>query len=652
MIKLNILRAPLCAAARLLYTGAEAQWPQRLDFAGLNDEASATAVDRWGNVYVAGTISTTTEKKDFYVASYTASGVMRPNWPRRYFGPGGGDDIATSVHVDPASGNVYVGGTSYSATSGFDFCVIAYNSNGQTIWPNSGGGPGYAYHNGALRTTSTLDEGAGSAAGQTGTAFVVQVSMAVREDLSAENRFIAMTGIIAKVNVSGDAHSWRTVVFEPGSASPYNPVLKFGWPVDHKEMRWPDVPEIPQAVAIYTDNSVYVTGSTTVGDHVSHFTTVRYKPSGSLNLTPEYWIHQWDNGNDKFSSGMDIALDKVGDAYATGTVSPNGLNYGTIAIRKDADANGLPQVKWEDIWDNAFGEDIARSISLTFEVENGAVVPYVYVTGSSVHDTTTDVATIRYRGDSLQRVWANVYTPNSGVDVGLDVIGAGYCNAYVIGRSENNLFVIGYRRDGIVRLGPAVYDNNGGFDEGRMGVMVGAGALVAAGASAGTTSLLDFVSQKFAQTVWTTYPSSYTVQAGEYFSGSLSDLTASDNQYLVFKDKPLLASDELYDIRVEFSGTTNVVNPTEICVYHEGKSNPSFIQEIEVYDWITSSWVRVDSRRTTFGDSQLVLVLKDDPGRFLSAGLFKARFSYHAPASDELAWRVSFDVLSWTVLGG
>ena len=269
MRKLNIQRAQLCVATLLLCVSAQAQWPQRLDFAGLNDEGHATAVDRRGNIYVAGTISTTSEKKDFYVASYLPNGLMRVGWPQRYIGPEQGDDIPISIHVDPSSGNVYVGGTSYGGTafgadSGFDFCVIAYAPTGQRLWPNSGSaGTGYIYHNGAIRSTSADDEGAGSQPGNAGTAVEVHVAMAVREDLSGENRTIAMTGLVAKIQLAGQVHYWRTVVFQPGSSTPYTPALKAGWPVDLKTVVSPAIPEIPEAVAIYSDNSVYVTGMTT-----------------------------------------------------------------------------------------------------------------------------------------------------------------------------------------------------------------------------------------------------------------------------------------------------------------------------------------------------------------------------------------------------
>lgn len=154
----------LCAAALALCATAQAQWPIRYNNSSFNgdDEAFAVAVDRRGNVYTAGkSWNGSAERFDFVVDSYDAAGFRRSGWPVGYRGPGNGDDIATSIHVDPTSGNVYVGGTSYGgATSGFDFCVIAYNSSGIPIWPASGNaGTGYIYHLGAIRSTSSEGRG-------------------------------------------------------------------------------------------------------------------------------------------------------------------------------------------------------------------------------------------------------------------------------------------------------------------------------------------------------------------------------------------------------------------------------------------------------------------------------------------------------------
>lgn len=54
-------------------------------------------------------------------------------WVRRYNGPGNGDDKAVALAVDD-SGNVYVTGSSFDSTTGYDYCTIKYLPNGDTAW--------------------------------------------------------------------------------------------------------------------------------------------------------------------------------------------------------------------------------------------------------------------------------------------------------------------------------------------------------------------------------------------------------------------------------------------------------------------------------------------------------------------------------------
>ena len=54
-------------------------------------------------------------------------------WVRRYNGPANGDDKAVAIAVD-SSGNVYVTGSSFDSTTGYDYCTIKYFPNGETAW--------------------------------------------------------------------------------------------------------------------------------------------------------------------------------------------------------------------------------------------------------------------------------------------------------------------------------------------------------------------------------------------------------------------------------------------------------------------------------------------------------------------------------------
>ncbi len=61
-------------------------------------------------------------------------------WVRRYNGPGNGDDKAVAIAVD-SSGNIYVTGSSFDSTTGYDYCTIKYLPIGDTAWVRRYNGP-------------------------------------------------------------------------------------------------------------------------------------------------------------------------------------------------------------------------------------------------------------------------------------------------------------------------------------------------------------------------------------------------------------------------------------------------------------------------------------------------------------------------------
>jgi hypothetical protein len=77
---------------------------------------------------------------DYATVAYDTHGVQQ--WAKIYVGPGNNTDDATSIAVNPSTGNVYVTGASWGGASMFDYATVAYNAAGQQQWATRFNGPG------------------------------------------------------------------------------------------------------------------------------------------------------------------------------------------------------------------------------------------------------------------------------------------------------------------------------------------------------------------------------------------------------------------------------------------------------------------------------------------------------------------------------
>ena len=130
-----------------------------------HDEANSVSTDVSGNVYIAGSFSSSSitfgsttltnpgpsSKADMFLVKYDASGNVL--WAKSVVGSGSSTDYATSVTAD-ISGNIYVAGNFNSPTITFgsttltnavntdnfeDIFLVKYDVNGNVIWAKSGG---------------------------------------------------------------------------------------------------------------------------------------------------------------------------------------------------------------------------------------------------------------------------------------------------------------------------------------------------------------------------------------------------------------------------------------------------------------------------------------------------------------------------------
>jgi uncharacterized delta-60 repeat protein len=101
-----------------------------------DDKPYSLAIDGSGNIYVTGSSISSGTNYDFATIKYDPNGNQL--WVKRYNGSGG--DWRVSLAVD-ASGSVYVTGSSYSASTEYDYATIKYGPNGNLLWVKHYNGP-------------------------------------------------------------------------------------------------------------------------------------------------------------------------------------------------------------------------------------------------------------------------------------------------------------------------------------------------------------------------------------------------------------------------------------------------------------------------------------------------------------------------------
>jgi len=96
------------------------------------DGATAIAIDESSNVYVTG-YSYSSTGDDYVTVRYNSAGIEQ--WSARYNGPGNSTDRANAVALDKA-GNVYVTGMSFGTGTDYDYATLKYSSTGPGIKEN------------------------------------------------------------------------------------------------------------------------------------------------------------------------------------------------------------------------------------------------------------------------------------------------------------------------------------------------------------------------------------------------------------------------------------------------------------------------------------------------------------------------------------
>ncbi|HAY34502.1 MAG TPA: SBBP repeat-containing protein, partial [Ignavibacteria bacterium] len=362
-------------------------WVSRYNGTGGIDEANAIAVDNAGNVYVTGKSQGGASNSDFVTIKYNSSGDQL--WLRSYNGPGNGIDNAVAIAVD-VNENVYVTGTSWSGVnydiasikynalgvvqfviryngpgngddfpvslhaenneffyitgastgsgSDYDFVTIMYLPNGTANWIRRYNGPDNSADYG--RSVSVDNAGNVLVTGESVSASIGYDFATIKYSVTGDSLWVkrfngSANGDDISVSVKTDNQNNVYVTgssLGTGTNQDYV-TLKYNSSGDQQWLqRYNGISngrDVPSAMVIGNDNSVYITGVSLGSGTGNDFATVKYNESGI-----EQWSRTYNGNGNGIDAATSIAVNSQEFVVVTGlSYGGSGTNYDYATIK-------------------------------------------------------------------------------------------------------------------------------------------------------------------------------------------------------------------------------------------------------------------------------------------------------------------------------
>lgn len=329
------------------------QWINEINGDG-NDIGAAMAVDSHQNVVSLSWSETVGGDTDVVVEKYDRTGKFL--WSATWGGQDQLDDTGVNLVID-SNDDIYVSGTSESATSGSDFMLLKFDANGDFVWEDlfdgSGNGTDYSSAFGTLAIDAEDN------------IYLAGFSW------SADGLYEFMT-----IRYDGDGNQvWKQAYRGPNASIPNS----YGW-----------------ALEVSDAGDVYVAGDAANLNGDFDYTLVKYDSEGNF-----VWDAQFDGVYGLGDSLYDLAVDANGNAYLTGISDTSG-GFEYCVAKFDDGGNFL--------WEGRYGGTQGYHYGWVIDVDD---LGNAYVSGASMTGGGEyDMKTVKFDAATGAVAWANTYRDN------------------------------------------------------------------------------------------------------------------------------------------------------------------------------------------------------------------------------------------------
>lgn len=370
-------------------------WLARYDN-GDDDVASAVAVDAAGNVYVTGTSERMSGGTEFATVKYSRDGVQQ--WVARYSDPGNSDVRAAAIALDKF-GNVFVAGSSWDNRQSYA-TTIKYSSGGVREWVARYSWPGDVYNWLVTIAVDTLGNIYAAGGTESDGSYADYLTLKYKPDGTNlwaaryngprdEAEVVSAIGLDASGNVYVTGTSFLSGTFATEQNWSDFSTVKYstsGGQLWARQYNGPDnTYDFGYAIAVDSTGNAYVTGSSDARAFSGDFLTVKYNPAGV-----QLWVDRYNGPVSDYDEGRAIILDGSGNLYVTGSSRSIGKEwYSDDYLTIKYNAAGIRQ--WIARYDGT-GNEYDQPVAIALDASGN-----VYVTGRSDGPKGDgDYATIKY----------------------------------------------------------------------------------------------------------------------------------------------------------------------------------------------------------------------------------------------------------------